>query len=505
MSLPNVTVRTRVAPSPTGAPHIGTAYIALFNYAFAKRHGGRFILRVEDTDQVRSTAESEQAILNALRWLGIPWDEGPDCGGPQAPYRQSERTAIYRKHVQILTGSGAAYPCFCTAERLTELRKKQTGSENTGYDGLCASLDRAESARLMEAGEPYVIRLKPPHDGECVMYDRLRGEIRIPWNKVDHQILLKSDGFPTYHLANVVDDHLMAISHVIRGEEWLSSLPKHLLLYKAFGWNPPEFIHLPLLRNPDKSKLSKRRNPTSILYYRQAGFLPEALVNYLGLMSYSMPDGRETFTLEDLIASFDIDRISLGGPVFDLQKLRSFNAKYLREMSATDLWRRLTDWRVNEDFWQKIVPLAQPRMNQLSDFVPQAAFLLADRLEYDPTLLAKSSPAIDGTRAAQLLKTTQWEMEKLPKWDIDGIRGMFNKISETENLKLKQLMPLFYLVLSGATVALPAFDAILLLGRDLMLRRLQYALEALETIDFKLKGKQLKELTERHRVTYGCG
>ncbi len=256
-----MTVRTRVAPSPTGAPHIGTAFMALFNYAFAKRHGGRFILRVEDTDQARSTAESEQAILDSLRWLGIPWDEGPDCGGPHAPYRQSERTPIYLEHSRRLLDAGAVYPCFCTAERLAELRRSQAGADNAGYDGLCAGLAPSDAARRMAAGEPHVIRLRVPADGECVMRDRLRGEIRIPWVKVDHQVLLKSDGYPTYHLANVVDDHLMAISHVIRGEEWLSSLPKHLLLYRAFGWTPPEFIHLPLLRNPDKSSFPSAAIP----------------------------------------------------------------------------------------------------------------------------------------------------------------------------------------------------------------------------------------------------
>ncbi len=498
-----MTVRTRVAPSPTGAPHIGTAFMALFNYAFAKRHGGRFILRVEDTDQARSTAESEQAILDSLRWLGIPWDEGPDCGGPHAPYRQSERTPIYLEHSRRLLDAGAVYPCFCTAERLAELRRSQAGADNAGYDGLCAGLAPSDAARRMAAGEPHVIRLRVPADGECVMRDRLRGEIRIPWVKVDHQVLLKSDGYPTYHLANVVDDHLMAISHVIRGEEWLSSLPKHLLLYRAFGWTPPEFIHLPLLRNPDKSKLSKRRNPTSILYYRRAGFLPEALINYLGLLAYSFADGRELFTLADLAQNFEIDRVSLGGPVFDFQKLQHFNGRYLRNLPPAELWERMQAWLLRDDFWRKIIPLAQPRLNQLADFVPQAAFLFADRLDYPPALLAQSSGGLDGPSVARLLKTAQWELEKPPAWHVDAIRGVFNRIAEIENMKLKQIMPVFYAALAGAPAALPAFDAMALLGRDLTLRRLHYALEALENQGIALKGKQLKDLEKSYRAAYG--
>ncbi|MCA1808661.1 MAG: glutamate--tRNA ligase [Kiritimatiellia bacterium] len=496
-------VRTRVAPSPTGAPHIGTAYIALFNYAFAKHHGGQFILRIEDTDQTRSTAASEQAILDALRWIGIPWDEGPDRGGAHAPYRQSARTDIYLEHVRKLTESGAAYPCFCTAARLAELRRSQAGTDNSGYDGCCATLDPAQAARRAAAGEPHVVRLRIPTDGECVMQDRLRGAIRIPWHKVDHQVLLKSDGYPTYHLANVVDDHLMGISHVIRGEEWLSSLPKHLLLYQAFQWQAPEFVHLPLLRNPDKSKLSKRRNPTSILYYQRAGFLPEALINYLGLLAYSFPDGREEFTLAQLAENFDIDRVSLGGPIFDLQKLRNFNGRYLRGLPPAELWHRLQDWLLRDEVWQQIVPLAQPRLSQMTDLVPQAAFLFADRLDYAPDQLIKTAPGGDAAALARLLKTAQWEMEKLPEWDNAAVRDLFNRLATVENLKLKQLMPPFYVAVTGAPVGLPAFDAMVQLGRDMTLRRLQYALETLETGGVALKGRQLKEFTAAYQAAYG--
>lgn len=502
MSNSTSTVRTRVAPSPTGAPHIGTAYMALFNYAFAKRCHGQFILRIEDTDQQRSTTESEQAILTSLRWLGIPWDEGPDLNGPHAPYRQSERLEIYKEYAQLLLNSHKAYPCFCTPERLEELRRQQVGTEFIGYDGLCAKLSPEDAKKRMANGEKHVIRLLVPTEGECVMQDRLRGEIKIPWFKVDHQILLKTDGFPTYHLANVVDDHLMAITHVIRGEEWLSSLPKHLLLYQGFGWRPPEFIHMPLLRNPDKSKLSKRRNPTSILYYQDAGFLPEAVLNYLGLMAYSFPDGREFFNLTELAENFDIDRVSLGGPVFDLQKLLNFNGRYLRSLSQQDLWQRLRDWKLNDDYWQKIMPLAQTRINQLTDLIPLTSFLFADRLTYPPELLLQSFTQADSLQAAQLLRTLQWEIEKTETWDVKTVSDVLNTISKQEDIKLKHLMPLFYVALTGTPTSLPAFESMVILGRDLTLRRLHYAQEALETCGVSLKGKQLKEFSKAYQAKY---
>jgi glutamyl-tRNA synthetase len=497
-----MTVRTRIAPSPTGAPHIGTAYIALFNYAFAKRHGGQFVLRIEDTDQVRSTQESEDAILEALQWVGLPWDEGPDTGGEHGPYRQSERTAIYRDHCQKLVDAGKAYPCFCTAERLTALRQQQEAdkADRLGYDGHCAGLDPIEAKSRIEAGESHVIRLRVPDEGACAFKDRLRDAVTIPWNTIDDQVLLKTDGFPTYHLANVVDDHLMEITHVIRGEEWISSTPKHILLYEAFGWEPPEFVHLPLLRNPDKSKLSKRKNPTSILYYRQAGFLPEALVNFLGLMAYSPADGEETFTLQKMAETFELDRVSLGGPIFDLQKLQAFNGRYIREFSCDALLARLKTWMMNDDTLLKLAPLAQPRLNQLADFVPMTAFAFADRLTYDHALLLKGVEAPE--RAPVLLRIAQWEMERLATWDADSIKGMFSNIGEREDLKFKKLLSMFFVAMSGSPVSLPLFDTMVVIGRDMSLRRVQYAIASLEEAGIKLSGKALKKLTKDYEYRY---
>ena len=375
-----MTVRTRVAPSPTGDPHVGTAYMALFNRVFAKSQGGRFILRIEDTDQARSSQASEQAIFDALRWADLDWDEGPDVGGEFGPYRQSERLDIYREHAEKLLQSGDAFYCFCTPERLDQVRREQQArGETPRYDGHCEGLDPDQAAARVARGEAHVVRLRVPHDGDCRFVDGLRGEITIPWRQVDSQVLIKSDGFPTYHLAVVVDDHLMRISHVLRGEEWISSFPKHQLLYDAFGWPMPAHYHLPLLRNPDRSKLSKRKNPTGLNYYRRTGYLPEALLNYLGLMGYSMPDERELFTVEEMTAAFDLDRVSMGGPVFDLAKLDWMNGQYIRALKPDQFMDRVADWALNRDNLASIAPLVQTRTERLIDILPQVDYLLGER------------------------------------------------------------------------------------------------------------------------------
>ncbi len=496
-----MTVRTRIAPSPTGAPHIGTAYIALFNRAFAKHHGGQFILRIEDTDQVRSTSESETAIFDALRWLGLDWDEGPDVGGNYGPYRQSERTDIYREHAAKLVASEHAYPCFCTADRLVAVRREQElNQQRIGYDGHCAGLDPAEAARRVAAGEPHVIRLRTPDTGICKIADQFRGEIEIEWETVDDQILMKGDGFPTYHLANVVDDHLMEITHVIRGEEWISSAPKHLLLYEAFGWQAPVLAHLPLLRNPDKSKLSKRKNPTGILYYRQAGFLPKAILNYLGLMAYRPEGDLEIFDFATMVSSFDFNRVSLGGPIFDVQKLRALNGHYIRELTDTDLLESLKSWLLHDATLLDVVRMSQPRLEQLADFVPMIAYLFADGVPLDPVDIDKAGK--ESGKAAEWIQFVQWEFERLQRWQADDIRACFERVAEQEDVKLKIFLGVFFRAFSGRAVALPLFDSLVWLGRDMALRRLQYAQEALREAGVGLSGKALKRLEKSYRERY---
>jgi glutamyl-tRNA synthetase len=497
-----MTVRTRIAPSPTGSPHVGTAYMALFNLAFARKHGGEMILRIEDTDQTRSSKESEDAILSSLKWLGLDWDEGPDCGGEFGPYRQSERIEIYKEAIQKLVDAGYAYPCFCTAERLNELRKKQMENKETPrYDGHCLSLSKEEIEQKMQAGEKYVYRLKIPEEGTCEFEDELRGTVSFEWSQIDHQIIQKSDGFPTYHLASVVDDYHMKITHVIRGEEWINSTPKHILLYEGLGWTPPSFAHLPLLRNPDKSKLSKRKNPTSIDYYKDAGFIPEAVVNYLGMMGYTLPDQREIFDLKEMSESFDIKRMSLGGPIFDIAKLKWLNGRYLREkLSPEEVLQRMVAWKANPEFLGKILPLALQRLETLSDFFPLAQFLLNDAPEYSMDALAgKLEPGMP----AKLLKIAEWELEKISSWDRETLSSLFQKIAETEELKLKQILPPFFVAISGSTVSLPLFDSLALLGPDLARTRIRIALEKLAAEGVGLSKKGLKKLEKEYAQKYG--
>jgi glutamyl-tRNA synthetase len=494
-------VRTRIAPSPTGAPHLGTAYMALFNLAFARKQGGQFILRIEDTDRKRSSIKSEKAIFEALRWAGIEWDEGPDCGGQYGPYRQSERLDLYEREINRLIEKGHAYRCFCTPQRLNELRAKQIANKETPrYDGLCLSLSPEVSARRAKS-EPFVVRMKIPESGTCEFTDELRGQVSIEWAQIDHQVIRKSDGFPTYHLANVVDDHEMAISHVIRGEEWISSTPKHVLLYQYLGWKCPSFAHLPLLRNPDKSKLSKRKNPTGIFYFRDAGFLPEALLNYLGMMGYTLPDQREIFSLEELIETFDIKRISLGGPIFDLAKLKWLNGRYLREkLNPVEVIERLQAWKANPEFLGKIMPFALQRLETFSDFFPLTQFLLSEQPIYTlEDLVGKMEPG----QPAKFLKIAEWELEKTSNWDRDTLSSVFQRMAEVEDLKLKQLLPLFFMAMSGSTVSLPLFDGIALLGPDLTRMRLRHALELLSANGQGLSKKGIKKLEKEYANIYG--
>ena len=362
-------IRVRIAPSPTGDPHVGTAYIGLFNYAFAKHNGGDFLLRIEDTDRTRFSGDSEQQIFDAMKWLGLNYDEGPDVGGDKGPYRQSERFDLYKEYAEKLVEKGEAYYCFCTSERLQKLRERQVAMKQApGYDGHCRKLTEEEIKAKLDAGEPYTIRLKMPYEGETIVNDQLRGEIRFENSKIDDQVLLKSDGFPTYHLANIVDDHLMGITHVIRAEEWIASTPKHVQLYKAFGWEEPKWYHMPLLRNADKTKISKRKNPVSLNYYKEEGYLKEGVLNFLALMGWSFGGDREIFTLEEMVENFSFDRISLGGPVFDLVKLGWVNNHHMRLKDLDELTKLSIPYFVQAGFY-KDENLSEKEYNKLKRIV----------------------------------------------------------------------------------------------------------------------------------------
>jgi glutamyl-tRNA synthetase len=474
-------VRTRIAPSPTGDPHVGTAYVALVNYAFAKKHGGKFLLRIEDTDRARSTRESEDAILASLRWLGLSWDEGPDVGGPHGPYRQSERMAIYQEHVDKLLAGGHAFRCFCTAERLDEMREAQRmAKQPPRYDGYCLAVTAQEDAANRAAGLPYVVRMKVPSTGVVQVHDIRRPEpIEFEWNTVDMQVLMKSDGMPTYHLANVVDDHLMEITHVIRGEEWVSSAPKHLLLYQYFGWEAPQLMHLPLLRNPDKSKLSKRKNPTSILFYERMGYLPEALQNFLGLLMVSSAEGEEVMTLDRLIERFDLQNISLGGPVFDVPKLDWLNARYLRELTLPDMMARVQAWGFDHARLERIAELAKSRIERLSDLGSLTAFFFAGKLDVTKEQLLEGK--LDADTARKALALAMWELDEVHIFDKAVVEHVLKGISDKLERKFRDVSRIYYIAITGSPTSVPLFDAMEILGRDIVRLRLRNALEALGT------------------------
>ena len=473
-----MTVRTRIAPSPTGDPHVGTAYIALFNQCFARQHAGQFILRIEDTDQVRSTAESEQQILDSLRWLGLEWDEGPDVGGPHGPYRQSERSAIYHEHSEQLIRQGHAFRCFCSSERLDVLRAEQMANKQTpGYDGHCLALGEQQVADRVAAGEPHVVRMKVPETGVCQVQDMLRGAIEIPWEQVDMQVLMKADGLPTYHLANVVDDHLMGITHVLRGEEWINSAPKHMLLYEYFGWDMPQLCHMPLLRNPDKSKLSKRKNPTSITFYQRMGYLPQAMLNYLGRMGWSMPDEREKFSLAEMVAHFDIQRVSLGGPIFDVEKLAWLNGQWIRELTVDEFASAVQAWALNPEYLRPMVPLVQSRVETFSDLIPLAGFFMTGKVHPEASLFEHKKLAPDQVR--QALQLLLWKLEATRQWDKDSITDAIQQIAELLELKMRDLMPLLFAAITGQASSVSVLDAMAHLGPDLTRFRLRQALELL--------------------------
>jgi glutamyl-tRNA synthetase len=472
-----MTVRTRIAPSPTGDPHLGTAYIALFNLCFARQHGGQFILRIEDTDQARSTPESEQAILESLRWLGLQWDEGPDVGGPHGPYRQSERMHIYKDYALELINKGHAFYCFATSEELDQMRAEQMArGETPKYDGRSLKLTQAEVEQKLAAGEPYVIRMKIPEQGQCEVDDLLRGKIVIEWQQVDMQVLMKADGMPTYHLANVVDDHLMAITHVIRGEEWINSAPKHILLYQYFGWDLPVFCHLPLLRNPDKSKLSKRKNPTSINYYRRMGYMPEALLNYLARMGWSMPNEEEKFTLDEMFANFDLKTITLGGPVFDIEKLDWLNGRWIREnLDAESFAARVGQWALNESYLKPLIPLIQSRVERFSQLPSLVSFFFSGM----PDISKADFDALnmDDETLRRLLQYTGWMLDTQRSWQRDDLYESIKGLAEAMGMKIKPFLQPLFIALTGSTTSPPLFDSMSLLGSDLTRARLREALQ----------------------------
>jgi glutamyl-tRNA synthetase len=465
---------------------VGTAYVALFNYAFARHEGGKFLLRIEDTDRERSTRQSEEHIIRALRWLGLHWDEGPDHGGPNAPYRQSERSATYREHARGLLQQGYAYRCFCTPERLAELRERQQQEKGfVGYDGKCRALSEEDIEEKLAADLPFTVRLKAPQDGETGFVDRIRGEISFPNAEIDDQVLLKSDGFPTYHLANVVDDHLMGISHVVRAEEWISSTPKHVLLYEALGWEPPVFVHLPLLRNKDKTKISKRKNPTSLDWYRDQGYLKEAMLNFLALMGYSLKEDREVFTLDEMIEEFTWDRVKTSGPVFDREKLDWINGEYIRHLEPEEVLGRILAQpytaHTDEDAQKmlEIVKLIQERIEKLSDFDESTNFFFeAEPYDSEQLVPRKKEPEF----ALTVVEALQETFSAVEDWTTDVLEETTAQFCEDRDWSKGWVYMPLRIAITCRRVSTPLFETMEILGKEECMDRLETARQKAETL-----------------------
>ena len=476
--------RVRIAPSPTGDPHVGTAYVALFNRTLARQTGGQFLLRIDDTDRSRYQASSEQKIFDALRWLGLDWDEGPDLGGPCAPYRQSERNAIYQQKVDHLLESGNAYRCFCSAETLAEAREKQKQDKlRLGYPGTCRDLDAVESSQRAAKEEPHVIRLRVPAEGETCFVDQIRGEIRVANCEIDDQVLIKTDGFPTYHLANVVDDIEFGITHVIRAEEWLISTPKHVLIYQALEHPLPRFFHVPLLRNADHSKISKRKNPVSLDWFREQGYLKEAILNFLALMGWSPPDGQEVFDLDRFQQEFNIEKISTGAPVFDLVKLDWLNGMHIRKMDPDQLLQRIDEegflpQGVSPQQAATVLPLVVERMVRLAEFEPRTSwfFNLPEPPTPEDLVPRKGSPeqsleALQATSA--LLKSDLPFQAEAISEALDGM------LTEKQWKKPLLFMPLRFALTSRSDTP-DLIEVMMVLGRDSVIDRIERAIAILE-------------------------
>lgn len=476
-------VRVRFAPSPTGYLHVGGARTALFNYLFAKNRGGKFILRIEDTDQSRYHEGALKEIFTSMEWLGLNWDEGPEVGGDCGPYFQSERLEKYKSAVEELITNGHAYKCFCTADRLTKLREEQEKNKTskTGYDRHCRDLSKEEVDAKISAGDPYVIRLKVP-DGETVKFnDMVRGEIQYSSDVLDDMVLLKTDGFPTYHLANIVDDHDMRISHVLRGDEWIASTPKHVLLYNAFGWEPPVFAHLPVILAEGGGKLSKRKGAASVMDYKKEGFLPEGLFNFLALLGWNPGDDREVMSIEELIKAFTLEKVSPKPSVFDSKKLEWMNGQYMANVDIDRIYGDIKElWNENginsetdETFQRKVLELMKSRSKRVTDLATGTAYFFEDPKEYDPKSVKKGWKS----GASDLLTTLIDKFESLQDFSHDPLDSLFSSYAEENELGLGKLILPVRLAISGVGFGAGLYDLMELLGKETVIRRMSAAIE----------------------------
>jgi glutamyl-tRNA synthetase len=487
-----MTVRVRYAPSPTGQPHVGNIHTALFDWLLARHEGGSFILRIEDTDQTRLVPGALESIYESLRWLGLDWDEGPDVGGPYGPYFQSQRLEHYHQAAAQLIEAGHAYHCSCPPERLEAVRAEQMRLKvPPKYDRRCRDLSPGERRELEAQGITPVVRFKTPLAGRTSFHDVVRGQVTFENDTLDDFVVLKSDGFPTYHLANVVDDHLMAITHVIRGDEWVSSTPRHILMYQAFGWQPPVFAHMPMILGQDRAKLSKRHGDTALLAYREKGFLPEALFNFLGLLGWSLDDKTEIISREEFVRHFTLGRIVKSPAIFNLEKLTWMNGVYIRELPAETLAEHLASFLerhlpadvprpLDRSHLARIVPLVQERIKRLDEAAEMTAFFFVEgKLEYPVAdLLGKRFAAAPG-EAADALTAVRERVTRLEVWDEEALEGIIRPLAEELGLKTGELFGAIRVAVTGRTAAPPLFQTMAVLGRDRSLGRLDAAIARL--------------------------
>jgi glutamyl-tRNA synthetase len=486
--------RTRFAPSPTGRFHIGGARTALYSYLIAKQAGGEFILRIEDTDRARFVPSAEAEIIESLRWLGIEWDEGPDIGGPYGPYRQSERMEIYQEYARRLVNAGAAYPCFCSKERLARVRKEmQQRKRPPRYDGHCRRIPSEEAQARVAAGETHVIRFKTPQEGSTTAHDSLRGPIEVENASLDDYILLKSDGLPVYHLAVVIDDHLMEISHVVRTAEWLPTFPLHVLLYKAFNWEQPVWVHPSVFLNPSgKGKLSKRDSAGQkggvkaifTLDLREMGYLPEAVVNWMALMGWAYDDRTEIFSMHELLEKFSLKSLNPSPAAVNYSKLDHFNGLYIRSLDSRDLAARIhpffTKAGIDVDLGQlvEIAPIIQERIRTLDEAVPMAGFFFRERVEPEPEALIgkKMSPQ----ESIEALHQSHQMIQDLDSMAVPVVETALRALADDLGLKAGQLFGILRMAVTGQRVSPPLIESMEIIGKADVLERIEGAARLLE-------------------------
>jgi len=470
--MPDTHVRTRIAPSPTGIPHIGNTRTALFDYLLAKKYGGEFILRIEDTDQDRLVPEAVEKIYMIHNFLGIKPDEDPVVGGPFGPYIQTERLDIYQKYVQELINTGAAYYCFCSEERLKELHKN---NEYAKYDRHCRNLSPEEIKNKLDSGAPYVIRAKIPETGFTVWHDLVQGKLSLPNAECDDKVLMKTNGIPTYHLASVVDDHLMKISHVLRGVEWMMSTPVHLFLYESLSWDPPILAHVPLLLGPDKSKLSKRHGAKSVLEYADDGYLPEAINNFLFYLGFSYKDNSDLLTLEQMVEIFDENKIQRQNAIFDIQRLNYLNSQWIKKLDSKDLFNRLKsfipkEWQNNEVKIISIIDLAKERMFTLKDFALAAEYFYSTPKVDKQAVLDQSAHSEEETK--EWFHRAAIIIENSDSYISEKLHQDFAAAQEKSGFSPREAFMSLRVAISGRTVTPPLFDCFVILGKEETIKRL---------------------------------